>query len=340
MPLPPHSLPKVAERHHVDARIFQEEILPANQPVVLRGLVDQWPAVREGRTSPRGVCEYLMQFYQGKMVPLLIGDPASKRHIFYQDMMAGLNFERRPATIFDGMRLLLNQMDDAQAPAIYMESLPVADCLPGFAAAHAMPLLGDAVSPNIWIGNAVKVQTHFDLMRNLACLVAGKRRFTLFPPEQLPNLYVGPIDFTPAGTPLSMVPLDNPDLERYPRFQQALEAAQVADLEAGDALYIPYAWWHHVESLEPFNILVNYWWTQKQSPVHNYDALLHAVLAFRDLPAEHREVWRGMFDYFVFETAGESLGHLAPEHRGHLGPITPQKAASIKAILARSFSGT
>ncbi|MFG6413905.1 cupin-like domain-containing protein [Roseateles sp. DC23W] len=337
MPLPPHALATVAERRGVDARAFQQEILPAGQPVILRGLVDDWPAVQRGQASARSVCEYLMEFYQGKVVPLLIGDPAARRHIFYQDLMAGLNFERRPATIFDGMRLLLGQLDEADAPAIYMESLPVADCLPGFAAAHAMPLLGNAVSPNIWIGNAVKVQTHFDLKLNLACLVAGKRRFTLFPPDQLPNLYVGPLDFTPAGTPLSMVTLDNPDLARYPRFQQALDAAQVADLEPGDALYIPYAWWHHVESLEPFNILVNYWWTQTQSPVHNYDALLHAVLAFRDMPAEQRQFWRQMFDYFVFETGGEALGHLAPEHRGHLGPVTPEKLAAIKAMLAESL---
>ncbi|MFG6489489.1 cupin-like domain-containing protein [Roseateles sp. BYS78W] len=335
-PFPP--LAKVSERRGVDARVFREEIAPANQPVILRGLVDSWPVVQHGRSSAQTACEYLMRFYQGRLVPLLIGDPAARRHLFYQEMMAGLNFERRPATIFDGMRLLLSQMGNADAPAIYMESLPVADCLPGFTGEQAMPLLDGTISPNVWIGNAVKVQTHYDLMRNLACVVAGKRRFTLFPPEQLPNLYVGPLDFTPAGTPLSMVPLHDPDLARYPRFQQALEAAQVADLEPGDALYIPYAWWHHVESLEPFNILVNYWWTEKQASVHNYDALLHAVLAFRDLPAEQRRFWRGMFDHFVFEGADESLGHLAPEHRGHLGPITPEKAAAIKAILAQSLS--
>lgn len=338
MTLPSHDLAKVPERRDVDARVFQEEILPANRPVVLRGLVRDWPVVQHGHVSAQGACEYLMRFYEGRVVPLLLGDPTARRHLFYQDMMAGLNFERRPATIFDGMRLLLSQLGNVDAPAIYMESLPVADCLPGFTGEQPMPLLGDAVSPNIWIGNAVKVQTHFDLMRNLACVVAGKRRFTLFPPEQLPNLYVGPIDFTPAGTPLSMVRLDAPDLARYPRFPQALAAAQVADLAPGDALYLPYGWWHHVESLDTFNILVNYWWNEKPPLVHNYDALLHAVLAFRDLPADQREVWRGLFDHFVFQTDGEALGHLAPEHRGHMGPLSPEKVAAIKAILAQSFS--
>jgi hypothetical protein len=192
--------------------------------------------------------------------------------------------------------------------------------------------------PRIWIGNAVKVQTHYDLSRNLACVAAGKRRFTLFPPEQLANLYIGPVDFTPGGTPVSMVPLDEPDFDRFPRFRQALDAAQVAELEPGDALYLPYAWWHHVESLEGFNILINYWWNEQQAPAQPYDSLLHAVLAFRDLPADERKFWQGMFEYFVFETEGPSLTHLAPQHRGHLGPASPQKAAAIKAILGQAFS--
>lgn len=338
MNLPAHSLAKTIERRDVDATVFQQEILPANRPVIFRGLIDSWPAVQQGKKSPQDACEYLLQFYRGKAVPLLIGDPASKRHIFYEDGMTGLNFERRPASLADSLRLLLNHVDNADAPAIYMEALPLPDCLPHFTDAHALALLGGAVIPNIWIGNAVKVQTHFDLARNMACVVAGKRRFTLFPPEQLPNLYIGPLDFTPGGTPLSMVPLDNPDFDRFPRFRQALESAQVADLEAGDALYIPYAWWHHVQSLEGFNVLVNYWWNEGQPPAQPYDALLHAVLAFRELPADQRTFWQGMFEYFVFETNGQSLGHLAPQHRGHLGPASPQRAAAIRSVLAQAFN--
>ncbi len=328
---------KTAERRGVDAAIFRDEIIPANRPVILRGLIDSWPAVQAGKASPKDACEYLLQFYRGAAVPLLIGDPASKRHIFYEDAMAGLNFERRPAPFIDGLRLLLQQVDNADAPAIFMESLPLPNCLPGFTDQHRMPLVDSATIPNIWIGNAVKVQTHFDLMRNIACVVAGKRRFTLFPPEQLPNLYIGPLDFTPAGTPLSMVPLDEPDFERFPRFRQALEAAEVAELEAGDALYLPYAWWHHVQSLQGFNILVNYWWNDPVHATRPYDALLHAVLAFRDLPEDQRKVWQGMFEYFVFETSGQALGHLAPQHRGHMGPASAQQTAAIKSVLGQAF---
>jgi len=329
---------KTAERRGVTAEIFREEILPANKPVILRGLIDSWPAVQQSKRSPKHACEHLLEFYRGTAVPLLIGDPAAKRHIFYEDSMQGLNFERRPAPFVDGLRLLMQHLDNASAPAIYMEALPLPDCLPGFHEAHALPLLDSQTIPNIWIGNAVKVQTHFDLVRNIACVVAGKGRFTLFPPEQLPNLYIGPLDFTPAGTPLSMVSLDEPDFERFPRFREALAAAEVAELEAGDALYIPYAWWHQVRSLESFNILVNYWWNDNPPATRLYDALLHAVLAFRDMPEDQRAVWKGMMDYFVFETSGKAMEHLAPPHRGLMGPASAQQAATIKSVLAQALS--
>lgn len=338
MTMPAHSFARTVERRGVDAKTFREEIIPANRPVILRGLVADWPVVRQGRASAQATCEHLLQFYRGKPMPLALGDPASKRHLFYRPDMAKLNFERCRESLLDCLRLMLSQADNPAAPALFIEAQPLPDCLPGFTDIHAMPLLDATVVPNIWIGNAVKVQTHFDLSSNIACVVAGRRRFTLFPPDQLPNLYPGPIDFAPGGTPVSMVPLDEPDFEKFPKFRQALEAAEVAELEAGDALYVPYAWWHNVQSLAGFNVLVNYWWNDVQPVTPLYDSLLHAVLAVRDLPDDQRQFWRGMFDYFVFETGGEALGHLAPQHRGQMGPASPERAAAIKAILARAFN--
>ena len=172
------------------------------------------------------------------------------------------------------------------------------DFLPDFAAAHRNPLLAKTCGRASGSATRTKVQTHYDLLSNIACVVGGRRRFTLFPPDQLPNLYMGPVDFTPSGTPISLVPLNSPDLTRFPRFAEALRHAQQAELEPGDALYIPYGWWHHVESLTPFNVLVNYWWNSAPSYGSPYGVLLHAALALRDLPAEQRAVWREMFEHW------------------------------------------
>jgi len=95
------------------------------------------------------------------------------------------------------------------------------------------------VIESIWLGNRTCIAPHFDNTENLACVVGGRRRFTMFPPEQIRNLYVGPLDLTPAGQPISLVDVRNPDLSRFPRFAEALAAAEVAELAPGDCRLHP-----------------------------------------------------------------------------------------------------
>jgi Cupin-like domain len=135
-----------------------------------------------------------------------------------------------------------------------------------------------------------------------------------------------------------MVSASNPDLARFPRFAEAQAHAVSAELGSGDAIYIPYGWWHQVESLTPFNVLVNYWWNEARQIGSPFDCMLHAVLALRDLPADQRKVWHAMFEQYVFTDADEALAHLPREQRGMLGPPTPERMAAIRQILARAFS--
>jgi hypothetical protein len=329
---------QILVRQGVDLKTFREEIVPAARPVVLKDLVRDWPAVRAGLDSAAALGSYLRGFDRGKQVAVLEGPPSIRGHFFYRDDMRGMNFERRPATIGATIERLLRQFDDPLPPALYIESTPTAEHLPPFAAENVNPLLAPSVGPRIWIGNTLVVQTHFDLSSNIACVVGGRRRFTLFPPQQLPNLYVGPIEFTISGPPISMVNLRQPDLARFPRFADALAASQSAELEPGDALFIPYGWWHQVESLTPFNVLVNYWWNEARQAGSPFDAMLHAILALRDLPPEQRAVWHTMFEHYVFESGDESMAHLPREQRGMLGPPSAERAQAIRNILARAFS--
>lgn len=331
-------LPPIAEWRGVDAAVFREQIVPANKPAVLRGLAQSWPAVRTG--SAQGMADYLRRFDAGRPTAMLVGEPAIGGKFFYRDDMRGLNFQRQKLGFADAVTRILSHANDSDPPAVYIESAPVPEYLPGFERENALDLLPASVSPRIWIGNAIKVQTHFDLNDNIAVVAAGRRRFTLFPPDQLRNLYVGPFDFTLSGPPVSMAPLDPPDLARYPRFAEALEHAQSAVLEPGDAIYIPYFWWHHVQSLERFNVLVNYWWNEARPIASSpFDCLLHALLVLRDLPPNQREAWRAVFEHYIFQTDGEPMAHLAPEHRGMLGAtLTPQAVAEIKSVLMRGLN--
>jgi hypothetical protein len=135
-----------------------------------------------------------------------------------------------------------------------------------------------------------------------------------------------------------MAPLLEPDFTRYPRFAEALRHAREAELGPGDGIYIPYAWWHHVESLTPLNVLVNYWWNDAAKLGSPYGVLLHAAMSLRDLPAEQRAVWRIMFEQLVFSDPQQALAHLPAEQRGLLGPPSPERTRAVREILAKTFA--
>lgn len=317
---------------------FESDIRAAAAPVVLEGLVADWPLVRAARDSSAGLAQAIKALDAGRVPQILEAPASSGGRLFYRDDLAGFNFTRRPLPIGALLDRLLDLADAPGAPSLYLESLPAAAYLPGFAAAHPMPLLDAVVEPRIWIGNAVKINTHFDLVYNIACVVGGRRRFTLFPPEQIANLYLAPLDFTPSGAPVSLAPLDEADPARFPRLAQALRHAQHAELGPGDALFIPYGWWHHVESLTPFNVLVNYWWNDAPDHGAPHGALLHAALAIRDLPADQRAVWLSLFNELVFKDPGVALAHLPADRRGMLGPPSAERTRGIRERLARDFN--
>jgi Cupin-like domain len=332
---------QVREWRDADLATFKNEILPRNQPAVLKGLLKDWPAVQAGLNSNRALCDYIRQFDGGRPVETLWGDPSIGGRFFYTEDLSSVNFARRPEKISSTLETLLEHVHDLDPPAIFIQSASVPEFLPRFSDDNSIDLADPSAIPRIWVGNSITVTTHYDISDNIACVVGGRRRFTLFPPEQIRNLYVGPIHFTLAGQPVSMVSLEEPDLVRYPRFEQALATAQVAELEPGDAIFIPYFWWHHVKSLERFNVLVNYWWDEANRNLGSpYDCLLHGFLTLRHLPANQRAAWRAMFDHYVFQSEADPVAHLPPERRGALSEMTPELAAHIRAALLKRLSRT
>jgi hypothetical protein len=333
----------IAEWTGVTPQRFHEEILPAAQPAVIRGLVSDWPVVRAGRESARdsgrALGDYIKRFDRGQALPTMMGPPGIEGRFFYNADLSGFNFQTSNIRIGAAMDYLAEHVADERPPAFAIQSAPVRSSLPGFEAENPLALLGPAVEPRVWIGNQVIVAAHHDQSENVACVAAGRRRFTLFPPDQVANLYTGPFELTPAGAIISMVSFDDPDLERYPRFAEALKTAQVAELEPGDAIYIPYLWWHHVRSLDRINMLVNYWWAP---PLNGRgeprDAFLHAMVAIKALSPPHREAWRALFDHFVFQDDGAPGAHLPAEKLGVLGELDPQMLRALRAGLIQALS--
>ena len=319
---------------HVVAQLATETV-----PVVIRGLASAWPIVQKARESMANISSYLLQFYQDLPVTAFVGEPDNRGRIFYTDNLAQTNFKQiktRLGWVLDQIRA---HESDPAAPAIYMGSAALDIFLPGLSKENSLDFGALKPSVRIWLSNRTTVAAHYDVLDNIACVCAGRRRFTLFPPEQVGNLYVGPIDFTPAGQPISLVDLDEPDLDRYPRFASALEHAQTASLEPGDAIYIPSMWWHHVQSLDGLNLLINHWWRDVPAWMGApADALLHAILNIRGLPAEQRRAWQTLFNHYVFEAGSEATGHIPTERLGALGQLDDDKARMLRTLLRNKLN--
>jgi hypothetical protein len=329
----------IAEFEKVDRRRFDEEIRPSGRPAILRGLAADWPAVKAAQASSEALVDYLLERHVAQPLAALVGDPEIGGRFFYREDVRALNFNRGKTSLDAFLGRLLRDRDNPHPYAIAIQSEPIPDLFPGFERENAIDLLDPSVVPRAWIGNAIRVAPHYDLKENVGCVVAGRRRFILFPPDQISNLYPGPLELTPAGTPVSMVDLQNPDLELFPRYREAAAAAQSATLEPGDAIYIPYHWWHAVDSLAPVNLFVNYWWNDAQAELGSpYDALMHALLNLRDLPADQKAAWRAVFDHYVFMTNGDPAAHLPVNARGILGPASSARTRRIKATLMQIFA--
>jgi hypothetical protein len=295
--------------------------------------------VRAALESQAAASSYLKRFYAGGPVVAMLGLPDIGGRFFYNDDLSGFNYRPVHAPLDGVLAELEAHRDDEAPPAIYVGSTTIDHCLPGFRAENDVDLGGREPLASIWIGNRTRIAAHYDAPDNLACVTAGRRRFTLFPPDQLANLYVGPLDFTPAGQAISLVDFHQPDFERFPRFREALEHAQVAEMEPGDALFIPSMWWHHVEALEAFNVLVNYWW--RQSPPYMdtpTNALMYAIMAVRDLPPEQRKAWANLFRHYVFEHDAGTSAHVPPAAQRMLAPMTEDMTRALRAQLLKRMN--
>lgn len=326
---------KIKEWEEVDRAVFENEIFPANRPAVLRGLLRNWPVVRAGCQSQASVVDYFKRFDSGGAITAMIGPPEINGRFFYTDDFQAFNFGSKSVSLSAALDTLESLAEDPRPPAIALQALHVPVIMPSFLGDNTMPLLDSDIAPRVWISNRSLIAPHFDNNHNIACVVSGRRRFTVFPPEQVSNLYLGPLLKTPGGTPISTVDLRDPDYKRFPRFRQALESAQEAVLEPGDAIYIPILWWHGVESLEPLNILVNYWWNDT-NPAHHKPilALIHSVALMSGLPADQREVWRKFFDYFAFQAEGDPAAHLPPDLPDVLGDLSSADRDQVLAFVA------
>jgi hypothetical protein len=324
---------EIAAQELTDRETFLREVAQPCLPVVIRGWVSTWPAVRAAVCSAQDFRDYLSRFDTATEVEAFVGEPRIAGKYYYGENLQGFNFSRARMRFGAALDRILSTSTQAGDRSMYVGSLSTEQYLPGFAAENTLPVL-KGIAPRIWLGHASNVSAHYDTMDNVACVVAGERRFTLFAPETISRLYMGPIDHTMAGQPVSLAASAPPDDDRYPLFREVRDQALVAELRPGDAIYVPKLWWHQVEATSSFNALVNYWWDAfSAGPDAPSIALLLSMITIAERPPAERKAWKAFFDHFVFRSNGHPLAHLPESQHGVLGPLQPDNYKKIRAYL-------
>lgn len=321
-----------------DPASFRASVMERCEPALMRGAASGWSMLKEGRTED--VLHALMRFDAGREAEVFVGPPAIGARYNYNGSLTGFNFDRVRLPFVEALVRIVDSASLPDRSSMYMGSLTAETFFPGIERTLELPFMPATVPPRVWIGHASTVACHYDTMDNVACVAAGRRRFTLFPPDAIRDLYVGPIDHTLAGQPISLAMGSDPGDPRYPRFEQARDRALVVELAPGDALYVPKLWWHQVEALDDVNVLINFWWDGfATGPDQPYTTLMLALLAIAERPPAERAAWRAWFDHYVFRPDGHPLAFLPPERHGILGVRSKENHGRIRALVMRLLRG-
>ena len=203
---------------HASSEYFWEHVFSMNVPVVLCGIdlgsaVSKWSA------------QYLIDVVPEKVVAVLI---STDEHLNFTDR----NYLIKTMTLKElitraaglGSTLTPSYFLDPHEK-YYMRSTgdnvkDVAD----FSRQYDANLAKDLALPSSWIAQnrpfssalrcssaGVHLWTHFDISDNFLCHAVGKKRVVLFPPTDLPYLYIN-------TSSSEVIDIDHPNFEQFPNF--------------------------------------------------------------------------------------------------------------------------
>lgn len=308
-------------------------------PIVIKGVCAHWPMVEQAKQSDQQALSYLKSLASQSPVRAFSAPAKEHGRYFYNAQMSGFNFSQYASNLVALLGQLKQAKTIAEPDSYYMGSTASDYCAPQFNVSNPLQVTPHQCLKSLWVGNHSQIAAHYDNADNLACVAAGSREFILFAPEQVDNLYIGPLEFTPAGQAVSLVDFAAPDFNRFPRFEQALNSALIAKLAPGDGIFIPALWWHQVSAPGAFNVLVNYWWRQAADHLANpFDALLHSMLAIKDLPTSHKVHWQTFFNHYVFNDDVKLSEHIPEDVKGILGEVDELTARKIRQLLLQKLN--
>lgn len=225
----------VERRDRVSREEFLERYYAANRPVILTGMMADWPAL--DRWNP----QYFKTAYGDHRVEVMTGRSKDPRYeINLQDHKHVVRFADYVDMVTSAGEsndfYLVANNNFFECP----EMRPLLDDI-RFFEDHLDPAKSSG-RVHFWFGPAGTVTPlHYDEMNIIMAQVHGRKRITLISPDQYHLIY------NEIGV-YSEVDCENPDYRKHPLFRE-VQKVQV-DLEPGEALFLPVGWWHHVRALD------------------------------------------------------------------------------------------
>jgi ribosomal protein L16 Arg81 hydroxylase len=226
---------RLEKRAGLSAEEFFTRYYFGHRPVVLQGLMDDWPAL--GRWS----LDYFREHCGDIEVEIMSGRNANPNHAF--------EHERHRATV--RMAQFVRMLEEAgETNDFYMvprnenwrrEGLSLLRKDVRAPSGIIDPAL-DPTMMTLLLGPAgTLTPLHHDNMNVLLAQVLGRKHVGLVPSFEPHRVY-------PRHGTFSHVDATNPDATRHPAFLEASRVEVV--LEPGEMLFIPVGWWHWVRALD------------------------------------------------------------------------------------------